>query len=103
MKEFMIAKREALGLTRQEMAKRCECSEGLLTLIEEGERDITHPHIASRIAKEYGLDVEEYNRIVHESHRVNKLPKPVAPPADQNVYDKWRYGWGKKEGGAEEC
>lgn len=75
MNEFMIDKRKALGLDIQTMAQRCRCSKNLLYMLEEG-YDITHPEIAARIAKEYGLTVTEYNKIVHESHRAKRLPKP---------------------------
>ena len=103
MKDFMIHKREALGLTLHQMAQRCDCSEGLLSLLEEGDRDITHPHIASRIAKEYGLKVEEYNRLVHEKHKATKLPKPKKAVHSVNLDEAWRSGWGKKGGDMEEC
>lgn len=102
MKEFLIQKRKAKGLTVRQMAVRCECSEALLWPLEVDDNWITHPLIAARIAKEYGLNVDEYNRLVHESHRAEKLPKPPKHKPDQKIYDAWRHGWGKKEGGKEE-
>ena len=96
MKDFMIAKRESKGLTRRKMATRCECSEGLLALLEEEDKSITHPAIASRIAKEYGLSLDEYNRLVHKKHRADKLPKPQKKPV-ANFYDAYRNGFRSKD------
>lgn len=98
MKQFMIDKRKALGLTRHEMAQRCDCSERLLEILEIGSVcDITHPNIAARIAVEYGLTLDEYNQIVHESRRAAKLPKPKKTKAQHGLYDAWRSGWGSKD------
>ncbi|MBE5791643.1 MAG: helix-turn-helix domain-containing protein [Clostridiales bacterium] len=85
MKDFMIEKREALGLTVCEMAGKCLCSRTLLEMLEESDRHITHPHIAARIAKAYGLSVDEYNRLVSAKHRTNKLPKAKKPPTESNL------------------
>lgn len=49
-------KREALRLTIKQMAKRCECSEILLKKIED-DGWVTHPHVASRIAANYGMSL----------------------------------------------
>lgn len=92
----MIEKRKALDLDVQEMAQRCECSKALLYLLEDGDGEVTHPEIAARIAKQYGLTVAEYNQIVHESHHVDKLPKPKKRK-NKGLYDSWRSGWGEKE------
>lgn len=116
MRTFMIEKREALPLTKKEndhrkdegispdeplscreMAGRCECSTLILTRLESGEWPCTHPHIAARIAKEYGLTADEYNQIVHESHHVTSLPKPKPKPKSGGVYDAWRSGWDGEE------
>lgn len=97
-KIFMIEKRKVLKCTLVEMAKRCDCSWNLLEALENGEFDVTHPAIAARIAEEYGLTVDEYNQIVHESHHAEKLPKPVPKVKYGSAYDAWRGGWGKKEG-----
>lgn len=87
MKDFMVVKREEKNLTRGEMAKRCGCSEYLIELLEEGDREITHPKIAAWIAKEYGLTVDEYNQLVHRSHKTQKLPK-ARPWAIYSGFDK---------------
>lgn len=78
MREELIRKREAKLLTQAQMARKCKCSERLIVGIEE-EDWITHPHIASRMAKEYGFNVNTYNQLVHETRRAKKLPKPVQP------------------------
>ena len=75
MKEF----RKAHGMNREQMAKACMCSAGLLRMIEE-EGFVTHPHIASRIAAAYMLDVDGYNDLVPEEHKAKKLPRAVMPP-----------------------
>lgn len=86
MRESLIKKREAKKLTQKQMAKKCACSERLIIGIEE-EDWITHPHIASRMAKEYGFGIRTYNSLVSESKRAKELPAPVPPP---NAKD-----WGK--------
>lgn len=78
MRQWLIDKREALGLTRGEMAQMCYCSEKLLWMLENG-RDITHPGIVAWIALRYGLTVDEFNDLVAEKRRVKKLPKPKKP------------------------
>lgn len=97
-RDFMIEKRKVQGCTLSEMAKRVDCSWVLLDALEFGDFPCTHPQIAARIAQEYGLSVDEYNQIVHESHRVTKLPKPAKKPKSNGLYDAWRCGWGKEEG-----
>lgn len=75
-KLFMIEKRCLQFATQREMAKRVGCSLKLIEALESGEFSITHPIIAAKIAKEYGLTVGEYNQLVHESHRATRLPNP---------------------------
>lgn len=79
MREGLIKKREAKKLTRAQMARKCECSERLITGIEEDDW-ITHPDIASRLAAGYGFGIRTYNQLVHENHKAKELPKPVPPP-----------------------
>lgn len=102
MKEFLIRKREALGLTQAQMAVKCDCSPGLLTAMEEIDRYITHPHIAARIAKAYGLNVQEYNLMVADKHKANKLPKARKRPTQTNLsiafHGKYENPYRKYEG-----
>lgn len=93
MHDFMIYKREELGLTRQEMAKQCECSPYLLELLEEGENEITHPQVAARIAREYGLSVDEYQQLVHPKRRTGKIPKIKKLSGD--IFQALRDGYGE--------
>lgn len=82
--------RESMGLTIRQMARRCDCSATLLGGVKDGW--ITHPHIASRIAAEYGLDVKDFNVLVHKKHRAKELPKPVPSPDERT----WGSFIGKK-------
>lgn len=90
MRENLTRKREARRLTRKQMAIRCGCSERLIAGIEEDDW-ITHPNIASRMAKEYGFGIRTYNQLVHEDRRAKALPNPVQPPSmkDWKGYAAW--------------
>lgn len=80
MREALIRKREAKHLTRDQMARKCQCSPRLIFGIEE-EDWITHPDIASRMAKEYGFGIRTFNQLVHEDRRAEKLPESAPPPS----------------------
>lgn len=75
----MLAYRKERGIKFEEMARRCGTTGVLLSHIERGDW-ITHPKIAARICKEYELDVDDYNAIVHEDYRTDKLPKAKPKP-----------------------
>lgn len=94
MRKWMINKREALGVSQQEMARLCECSAYLIDLLESGDNDITHPHIAARIAHEYKMTVKEYNQLVHSSHQEKALPKAVKSKTCNDLYKAYRNKWG---------
>lgn len=81
---WLREKRIAKGLTLSEMAKACQCSERLLDMLEHGY--VTHPHIASRVAKRYGLKISEYNAIVPQEHRRTKLPDYIKPPKETGLF-----------------
>lgn len=72
-RKWMIALREKLGIDRERMATLCKCTPGLLELLEE-HNAITQPKIASRIAHRYGMDVEQYNQLVHPEKKAKVLP-----------------------------
>lgn len=101
MKEYMIAKREAQGLSMRQMARKCDCSDMLLLLLESHDSGITHPKIAARIAREYGLTVDEYNTIVHEKYRVDKLPemKKTKKIIGSSVFEVYKGLWKNGRGG----
>ena len=96
MRENLIRKREAKQLTQKKMAMLCKCSERLIVGIEE-EDWITHPHIASRMAKIYGFGIRAFNQLVHEDRRVKELPAPVDPP-DAKDWGKYK-SWAKMQAG----
>ncbi len=91
MRETLIRRREKKGLSREQMAKRCKCSAALIYGIEELDW-ITHPHIASRLAKEYGFGVKLFNQLVHENRRVKELPEPVMPPESWAGFESYAHG-----------
>lgn len=96
MRENLIRKRERKGLSREAMAKRCRCSPALIFGIEELDW-ITHPDIASRLAKEYGFGVRTYNQLVHEDRHVKELPAPVMPPDDSWIgFEAYAHGRSRK-------
>ena len=75
------------------MAEKCGCSEYLIELLEDGDSEITHPKIAAWIAKEYGLNLNEYNQLVHSSHKAKKLPE-AKPLVRYNDFDRaYRAKW----------
>lgn len=81
-RDWLIEIRRKLGISREGMAKACKCSPYLIEIIEDGGA-ITHPHIAARIARRYGLPVERYNELVHPDHAARVVPKWREPPSAQ--------------------
>lgn len=75
----MATKRRKLGLSLERMARVCDVSPFLLEMLESNGWK-TLPGIAARIIHKYGLGVEEYNAIVLEKHRAEKLPDPEPQP-----------------------
>ena len=87
MRQWLIEKREALGLNENQMARRCDCSARLLELLEHKDF-ITHKRIASRVAYAYGLTLDEYNSLIPERDRGDKIPPPKSPPSREDYYAK---------------
>lgn len=85
MRQWMINMRIKKGLNCMMAAKKAHCSTKLLDLLEY-EDNITHPICAARIAAVYGMNVDQYNDIVHRKHRVDVLPKPTPLPTSSD----WR-------------
>ena len=79
-RDWMIAMREKLEMTREGMAKLCKCSCLLLEMIEE-HGAITQPNIAARIARKYGMDVKGYNSLAQEDRTARVIPKWQEPPS----------------------
>lgn len=82
----MLSIRERRGISREEIHVKCCCSVALLRLIEE-EGAITHPLIAAWIAAAYGLDVDDYNKLVAECHAAKRLPRPKKIHAEWHGYN----------------
>lgn len=82
-RKWMKDMRQALGIPRANMARACKCSDYLLEIMEEYGA-ITHPDIASRIARRYGMDVHQYNQLVHPDRKARVLPAFKEPPGDRN-------------------
>ena len=76
----MIEARERMGMDTQALAVKSGCSEELIVHIESAGY-ITHPHIACRIVRTLKKGVKQYNELVHEDHRKDKLPKWQDPPS----------------------
>ena len=79
MRQWMINMRIGKGLNCMMAAKKAHCSTKLLDLLEY-EDNITHPICAARIAAVYGMNVDQYNDIVHRNHRADVLPEPTPLP-----------------------
>ena len=82
-RKWMVDLRERMGLAMEEMAQRCECSHGLLYMVESG--SLTHHNIAARIARAYGMDVHQYNQLVADEHKARVLPRPKPKPVDHGL------------------
>lgn len=95
-RKWMREMREKLGVTREQMAQLCKCSDRLLEIMED-HNAITQPKIAARIARKYGMDVHQYNQLVHPSRKARVLPAWREPPANSDF--GWsKYYWDGKKG-----
>ena len=86
-REWMIKKRESMGLSRKQMAKRCNpkncnghVSEKLLEMLEEDDTNVTSPALVERIAEQYHIRKKE--------QKLGLIPKNYRPGPD---YDPDRY------------
>ena len=66
---YMTEFRERNGLTLNSMARICEVSERLLLMLEECDRDVTHPKIAERVGKAYELTPAQTEGLMPEHYR----------------------------------
>ncbi len=82
----MIKKREQACMSVKDMARLCQCSELLLGNLE-CFGWVTHPHIASRIAYVYDLDLDQFNDLVPAFRRLATLPDPIAPPTSNDYQE----------------
>lgn len=90
-RNWMIKIREDRGLSLRGMAILCDCSVTPLYKVECG--SITHPDIASDIARAYGVDVNHYNMLVADCHRAKEIPKHKPKPVDHGL-SIYSYGGG---------
>ena len=86
-REWMIAKRESMGLSREEMAWKCnpkdcngQVSETLVGWLEDDDSCVTHPNIVKRIRKAYGLTKDQAELLLPENYR------PSSPNYDPDKY-----------------
>ena len=69
-RDYMIRYRETvLRMTRDEAAKKARCSAYLLQLLEEDERNVTAPGIASRISRLYKLTAKQHELLLPKNRR----------------------------------
>ena len=86
-REKMKAYRIMSGKSFHELAQYCQCSEGLLRLVEHG--SVTHPIIAKRIGTIYKLSKKEIEDLVPVHHR------PSSPEYDPDRYRSTEDGFRK--------
>lgn len=72
-RDYMIAFRKKNVMTLRHMAKVCQCSETLLSMLEESESNVTHPSIAKRISRAYCMSDEQYLDLIPRNYRPNDL------------------------------
>ena len=73
-RDWLIKARKATRMSVTEAARVLEISPKLLEMLELERVMITHPQIALRIVYFYGKGVKEYNELVCEKCRTDKLP-----------------------------
>ena len=73
-RDYMIAFRAKMGCSLEDMAKVCGngISVALLSLLEEDERNVTHPALAVIIGKKYRLTKKQIELMKPENHRKGK-------------------------------
>lgn len=65
----MILKRLKLGLSDIDMAIKCKTSRRIIHLLEDYDESVTHPAIARRVGKAYGLSKKETELLMPENYR----------------------------------
>lgn len=70
-RDHMIEFRKKNAITLRQMAKVCQCSQTLLSILEESELDVTHPNIAKRITRAYCMSDEQYLDLIPRNYRPN--------------------------------
>lgn len=67
--------RQFLGMDREQFSRCVPCSELLIFMLENGNKEITHPKLANRIAAICGATAEQRDSIVHKKHRGTWTPE----------------------------
>lgn len=78
VRELMKQRRSDWCITAKQMAEKCECSEALIFMVENG--DVTHPAIARRMQYYYKLTERQYETLIPEIHR------PSSPKYEPDKY-----------------
>lgn len=68
-RQYMADFRTMFGLNMSTLARMCRCSQVLLEMLESCDKEVTHPNIALRIARVYGLTKDQYESLLPECHR----------------------------------
>lgn len=68
-REYMILSRLQQGLSVLDMAIKCKTSRRIIYMLEGCDQDVTHPKIAKRVGKAYGLGKKETELLMPENYR----------------------------------
>lgn len=68
-RQYMADFRVGFGLTWNALARMCKCSCVLLRMLENSDKAVTHPKIALRVARAYGLTRDQYASMLPKCHR----------------------------------
>lgn len=68
-RQYMTDYRRAHDISLSEMAGECRCSQTLLEMLESWDGEVTHPHIAERIARAYHLTRSQHRSLLPANHR----------------------------------
>lgn len=68
-REYMIERRKALRMTRDQMARRLQISPKLVEMLEEDENCVTHPEIVKVVARAYRLTKQQKTMMLPENYR----------------------------------
>ena len=79
-RQYMINFRNKRKLTLLGMAKKCETSAAILSMLEECDQEVTHPKIAERIGRQYKLTTEQTESLMPEHYRKS------SPNYDPDLY-----------------
>lgn len=67
-RQYLLDARAEMGLTQKAAAHRLRISLYLYMMLERDDAWITHPNIARRIKRLYGLTDAQYETMMHQKH-----------------------------------